>query len=200
MRLLIFKMIAGAGVVAYLRFLGKANRRKQIAHVKDARLEVPMILLKLSLFVPLFLYALALFQATELLLPRDAVALVMSFVAVWLLAGAHGALGEFHTGAGYSLAETELVTDGLYAWIRHPIYAALALFSAAETLYVYGRFSNLTVGLVVLIGAANSAFCFSMARRESGVLVTMFGKDALRYQERVHAFLPLRKYQPPEKR
>ena len=199
MNLLIFKMIAGASIAFFVRFSSKATTKKQIAHVQAAGLVWPIVLLKVLIFVPMFLYARGLFQATELRLPRDAVALAFSLAGAWLIAAARGSLGEYHTGAGYSLAETELVTDGVYAWIRHPIYTAFVLFSAGEALYLYARLSMFVFGLVVGITLANIAFCAFMAGRESGVLVAMFGAEGRRYQARVHPFLPLRKYEEPKK-
>lgn len=65
-----------------------------------------------------------LFSSRPAVLAVDALA-----VALFLWARATFGLRSFH--AGGNPTEGGLVTNGPYRWLRHPIYAAVALFAAA---------------------------------------------------------------------
>ena len=77
-------------------------------------------------------------------------------------------LGRNLTPGIEPLAESELVTTGAYAHIRHPIYAGLVLLLAGYTL----AWSNWTLALMAGLGALQ--FFKAKARREEAWLLQRF--------------------------
>jgi protein-S-isoprenylcysteine O-methyltransferase Ste14 len=82
----------------------------------------------------------------------DPVVIAVQAAAVLLFLWARATFGlrSFHAAANPT--EGGLVTTGPYRWLRHPIYAALLLFSAAGAAAHFSRGSLLF--LVVAAGAA----------------------------------------------
>lgn len=76
-----------------------------------------------------------------------------------------------------------LVTDGLYARMRHPQYTAMFLL-IGSLLLQWPTFLTLLMA-PVLVGAY-----VRLARREEAALLSQFGDDYLAYMKDVPAFLP----------
>jgi protein-S-isoprenylcysteine O-methyltransferase Ste14 len=77
-----------------------------------------------------------------------------------------------------------LVTDGVYAWIRHPIYASLWLIVIAQPLlvqhWIFG-FSGLPTFALLF---------FHRLRREEGMMINAFGDQYRDYMRRVGGVIP----------
>lgn len=87
------------------------------------------------------------------------------------------------TGMGAQLfANQQLVTNGPYALVRHPMYVGLAL-AAWGALLIY--FTWTTVYFAVV-----APMLFLRARREEQALAAEFGEQWQEYCQRVPAFLP----------
>lgn len=80
-------------------------------------------------------------------------------------------------------AKGELVTDGIYAHVRHPQY--LGLFLLIVSLLIQWP----TI-LSVLMAPVLFVVYGRLARREEGELETLFGEVYRDYKARVPAFLP----------
>lgn len=105
-------------------------------------------------------------------------------------------LGESFTWTGHYLAGARLVTDGIYRYLRNPLYTGVFIFETGATLNF--AFNSVlksespwllaTVGSVCLVYAV----CFNlvMALRESQNLERQFGEDYLQYKRRTGNFLP----------
>lgn len=78
----------------------------------------------------------------------------------------------------------QLVTSGPFAWVRHPIYAAMALFLIAWALSS-GREYYLIVGLPIFIAGT-----LIRTRREEALLRGQFGAQYDAYAARVKRFVP----------
>ena len=78
---------------------------------------------------------------------------------------------------------TALVTDGIYAHVRHPLYLSLLLLAAGIWLKdVSWAASGWAVGAVAAILAT--------ARAEEGELAAQFGEAYRAYRRRVRGFIP----------
>jgi len=79
----------------------------------------------------------------------------------------------------------ELVTDGPYRWIRHPMYSAFFILHIAAFLLTANWFIGLTWmgGLTVII--------FLRVKREEEMLISAFGSEYLSYMKKTGRFLPL---------
>ena len=95
-----------------------------------------------------------------------------------LVASARRDIGRSYTWTGYHLEHPLLVTRGVYARVRHPIYQGIWLFMAGGTLTVFGRVSlaaHVVAGLaLVYIGA----FLTVAASRETRYLAAVIGEDS----------------------
>jgi protein-S-isoprenylcysteine O-methyltransferase Ste14 len=87
------------------------------------------------------------------------------------------------TGFGAQLfAGHQLVTDGPFAIVRHPMYSGLVL-AALGALLIYSTWTTL---LFVCFAPLT---CFR-ARHEEAALAAEFGENWREYRRRVPAFLP----------
>jgi protein-S-isoprenylcysteine O-methyltransferase Ste14 len=76
-----------------------------------------------------------------------------------------------------------LVTGGIYAWSRNPIYAAFFLVIIGGCL-IHGRV------VVLLFGAALMLLIHGVALREERFLAKLFGDEVLAYRQRVGRYSP----------
>jgi protein-S-isoprenylcysteine O-methyltransferase Ste14 len=91
------------------------------------------------------------------------------------------------TGFGAQLfASQQLVTNGPYAVVRHPMYAGIIL-SAFGSLLIYHTWTT-------LLFACFAPALFIRARREEAALAAEFGEQWQEYCQRVPAFLPCFKH------
>ena len=78
---------------------------------------------------------------------------------------------------------TVLVTDGLYRYIRHPLYSSLLFLG-------WGIFFKDPTWLAGLLVLAASAFLFATARVEETENIRFFGDDYRAYMQRSKMFVP----------
>jgi protein-S-isoprenylcysteine O-methyltransferase Ste14 len=78
---------------------------------------------------------------------------------------------------------TRLVTDGVYRYVRHPMYASLIFGGAGAFLK---RPSLVALALLLLVGL----FSFATARIEESGSVEKFGETYRAYQEKTKWFIP----------
>lgn len=81
------------------------------------------------------------------------------------------------------VAGQELVTTGVYARLRHPIYAGFLLMAAGTALFLE------TVGVVLLV-ALLATFLLVKARREEELLAREFPESYPAYRQRTNAIIP----------
>lgn len=119
----------------------------------------------------------AVLAVAVLLRPRTTiwkVALVLAAVTfpLWILARA-----QLGSAVSFRAKATRLVTSGLYARIRHPVYVfgTLASLSALLALQIWPIFA---------LGVAAIPITLLRARREQQVLAAAFGEEYQRYKAR----------------
>lgn len=101
-----------------------------------------------------------------------------------LLGAGHAQLGRFWS-AGLSLAPDQaLVHTGVYATIRHPMYAAHWLWAIGQSLMVH----NWLGGPLVLLGLG--LLYTGRVGREEAMLRARFGAEYDRYRERTGRLIP----------
>jgi protein-S-isoprenylcysteine O-methyltransferase Ste14 len=96
------------------------------------------------------------------------------------------------------LESTKLIVKGVYSYIRHPLYTGASLFLLGSLLTMV---AHLTWCVSLVVVAASVFVMCSLAitaRRETRILAATFGAEFLSYKKRVHAFLPLHKYEGKE--
>ena len=79
----------------------------------------------------------------------------------------------------------ELVTDGPYRWIRHPMYTAFFILHVAAFLLT----ANWFIGLTWMSGL--TAIIFLRVKREEAMLLSAFGSEYRSYMENTGRFVPI---------
>lgn len=152
-----------------------------------------LILLKAIYLVPLVIYGGTLVSLAALGW-YDAVGLGLTAVGTFLAVRAKIDLGQQHAWAGYHRDHTQVVTHGIYAYVRHPIYSGILFFIAGGMFTSLPRASMMSL----VVGSAAIAYIVGFltlaARRESSRLTVVHGEAYGEYAKQVHSFLPVRKY------
>jgi protein-S-isoprenylcysteine O-methyltransferase Ste14 len=105
-------------------------------------------------------------------------------VALWLFHRTHRDLGH-NWSVSLDLRERHtLVTTGIYATIRHPMYAGFWLMAVAQALLL----PNWVVGPAGLIGFG--ILFFGRVRREEEMMIGAFGDEYRAYMRRTARVLP----------
>jgi protein-S-isoprenylcysteine O-methyltransferase Ste14 len=113
---------------------------------------------------------------------RWLVASSLGLLALVLMLGGSQALGKNLTPLPHPKTESELVTTGIYAWVRHPLYSSLIFLALA---YGIGRSSWIhLLGALVLF-----VFFDQKAHREEQWLQAKFPSYA-DYQTQVKKLIP----------
>jgi protein-S-isoprenylcysteine O-methyltransferase Ste14 len=101
------------------------------------------------------------------------------------------------TWTGYALEKPNLVTSGVYAFIRHPLYTGVYLTEIGGVLVVIRRTTEwfpeqaLIINSLLIAGLTYAMFFNSLlARKESQNLETLFGRSYKIYSQKVHPFIP----------
>ncbi len=193
MTLLACSKIAWAlGVIAWYLIRLPFERKAKRAQVADARHRTlrEMVLLSISTLglgiVP------AVFAATGFpkslnyaLSPVQMVAGVCVFVvALWLFWRTHRDLGRNWSVTLEIKDAHQLVTGGVYAYVRHPMYSAFFLWAVAQALLL----PNLLAGPAGLIGFG-ILFAFRVGREEAMMRQT-FGPAYEAYCARTRRIIP----------
>jgi protein-S-isoprenylcysteine O-methyltransferase Ste14 len=85
----------------------------------------------------------------------------------------------------------ELVTDGPYRWIRHPMYTAFLVLHLATFLLT----ANWFIGLTWISGL--TAIIFLRVKREEAMLLAKFGNEYRNYMENTGRFFPVVRRKKP---
>lgn len=105
-------------------------------------------------------------------------------VTVWLFYRTHCDLG-LNWSKSLELRERHtLVTTGVYANVRHPMYAAFWLMGIGQILML----PNWIAGPAGLIGFG--VLCFGRLRREEDMMINAFGDEYRSYMRRTARFIP----------
>ena len=79
---------------------------------------------------------------------------------------------------------TALVTTGIYAYIRHPLYSSLLLLAWG----IFFKAPALAGGLLTLVA---TGFLIATARADEQECIRFFGSDYQEYMQRTKRFIPL---------
>ncbi len=110
---------------------------------------------------------------------------IVCFLALLLLAAAHRDLGENWTSTVKIRSGHTLVTNGVYALMRHPVYAAHLLLSAGILLLIPNFFA------APLALTAMGLLAILRIPQEEELLLEVFGQQYRDYCSKVGVFWPL---------
>jgi protein-S-isoprenylcysteine O-methyltransferase Ste14 len=105
--------------------------------------------------------------------------------ALWLFWRSHAALRENWTNSVQLRRGHDLVTTGVYARIRHPMYASAWIFSVAQVLLLH----NWLAGWSALV--TFGILYFARVGREERMMLDHFGEPYREYMRRTGRVLPI---------
>ncbi len=175
-------------LAVFALFISDFRRRPNMIPLIDRRLT---LLMKLSYPIPTAINFYVLFTMDRLH-PLDFVSLALNALGAFLVVRAKRDLGTRHTWTGYGSTQTQLVSDGIYAVMRHPLYAGIYLFIAGS-LALAARHAAwyLFVLMAVTLGYI-MVFLAVATQREDRLLHAQFGEMYEMYRARVPMFLSIR--------
>jgi protein-S-isoprenylcysteine O-methyltransferase Ste14 len=104
--------------------------------------------------------------------------------SLWLFYRVHRELGRNWSDSLEVREQHTLVTDGLYACVRHPMYSAFFLWALAQALLL----PNVIAGLAGFLGFG-TLFAFRVGQEERLMLET-FGEEYRAYMARTKRVIP----------
>jgi len=96
----------------------------------------------------------------------------------------HRALGHFWSVSLDVRERHTLVTNGIYRYVRHPMYAAFWLWAIAQALLL----PNWVAGFAAMIGFG--VLFLGRLPREEQLMLESFGDDYRKYMERTYRLVP----------
>jgi protein-S-isoprenylcysteine O-methyltransferase Ste14 len=110
--------------------------------------------------------------------------LAVTALFLWILGRSHTDLSRSWSAVVQIKENQKLVTEGIYHFIRHPIYTAHLLWGLAQALLVNNWVAGLP-GLITII-----LIMILRIPREEGVLIGQFGEEYRQYMQKTGALLP----------
>jgi protein-S-isoprenylcysteine O-methyltransferase Ste14 len=104
--------------------------------------------------------------------------------ALWLFWRSHADLGENWSVSLVIQNDHQLVTRGVYRWVRHPMYAAFALLALSQALLL----SNWLAGGAAVVAIA--ALCMRRIGPEEAMMCQRFGAAYRAYMQRTGCLWP----------
>lgn len=172
----------------------EANRANRPVVSRVDRLEqwLMFVVFATLMALPLSSIALPWLQRWDYRLPEGAGAAgaALMVASLWLFYRAHADLGRNWSPSLEVHAEHRLVTEGVYRWMRHPMYASIWLFALAQPLLI----QNWVAGVGALPGFG-LLYALRVGREERLMRET-FGERYRHYEARVGRLWP-RGRRPP---
>lgn len=109
---------------------------------------------------------------------------IISVYGLYLFWVTHKALGANWSPLLEVRKRHQLITTGIYKYIRHPMYTAISVFTGGLGLIS----ANLIVLLLPLI--MFSFLCYIRIRDEEGMMISWFGDDYILYMRKTGKFFP----------
>lgn len=110
--------------------------------------------------------------------------LALGVFGVWLLAAAHAALGRLWSPTTRLRTRHHMIKSGVFARVRHPMYAAFLLIAGAQALLI----GNWIAGLAGLV-AFGALYRVRMPREEA-MMQQAFGPEWTYYASRTPRLVP----------
>ena len=166
---------------------GRGSRRVRVIKSHKTLLEAVLLILAwVGFFVPLIWIASPAFSFAEYPLRIGALisGIVCFVIGLWLFYRSHADLGTNWSITLEVREQHRLITQGVYHWIRHPMYSALALYGVAHALVI----PNWVAGPSNLVAFA-VLFAFRI-HAEERMMLEHFGDEYTAYMARTKRLVP----------
>jgi len=110
----------------------------------------------------------------------------LGIVSIPLMVWVHDTLREFWSTTMQIQDRHELITEGPYHWVRHPMYTTILVLFVGLSLIS-------AVWLFLILAIAMGPFFNRVASREETMMIELFGDEYRNYMQRTGRFFPLRR-------
>jgi protein-S-isoprenylcysteine O-methyltransferase Ste14 len=187
----VFEIVFLLGFVIYVTIRGiyiQHAKQAVVVHRESARADRFLMFLVFlgNLLFPIVYFASGLLDFANYQLPPWAAwaGLAVMFMALWLFWRSHDDLGRNWSASLELHQQHELVTSGVYRFIRHPMYAAIMLFGLSQGLLLQNWFAGWSGLLTFLI------MYWTRVRREEQMMMNRFGDGYCAYMQRTGRLIP----------
>ena len=185
-----FKFVQFIIISVFVVFISDFRKKRGMVPLISEKITM---LFKLSYFIPVTIFTYTI-VTIDYLTSFDLVALALTFLGTVIIVKAKLDLGSCHTWVGYCKQSSKLEVSGIYAYMRHPLYLGVHLFSIGGlVLLTFHAQFYLTV-VAFIMGLFMILFLTIAASKETDYLTKKLGNHFIRYRDQVHPFLPLKKY------
>jgi protein-S-isoprenylcysteine O-methyltransferase Ste14 len=175
-------------LITAVRSMGTAKyRRATVQEDRSSTLDTALLALNgVGMLIPILYVFSSWFDFADYSLPAwlSWIGAVLFGAAAALLWGTHQAMGRNWTPTLGLREEHKLVTDGVFRFIRHPMYAAHILWALATPLIL----TNWIAGFSMLV--PQLAQYWLRVKAEEGMMLERFGEQYRQYMERTGRLLP----------
>lgn len=164
-----------------------ATEKDQRHFSKKERLYLLFILLGFQLLPIIYVFS-TWFSSFDYNLPKwlGYPSTMLYCFGVWLFFRAHADLGSYWSPGLEIKEDHQLITAGVFKWVRHPMYSAFVVIAIAQIFML----QNYIVGPAFLILAI--PFYLYRVKREERQLISHFGNEYLLYKKHTNALFPKR--------
>lgn len=187
----IFKIVYWAAIVAEMAIRAPISRkqRKEVKAERRVNTQETVLLILLFLamfFLPLFYSTTNWLDFANYSLPGWAGWLGVVLIACALLVfwRAHADLGLNWSPSLEIRAEHKLITNGIFGYIRHPMYASQWIWVVAQPLLLQNWIAGFADLFVFIL------FYFLRVRAEEQMMLDTFGNDYRKYMDKTGAVFP----------
>ena len=167
----------------HTRRYGGENVKLKRGYIVDFIL---LIVVGVGMISPLIYIFSAWFDYANYYLPEVLrwIGVVFFLSACWLLWRTHADLGKNWTYTYGTKEDQKLVKDGVYKYIRHPMYASHILWAIAQLLIIPNWFA----GYSFLV--FSTLLCLYRIPREEKKMIEQFGEEYINYTKKTGYILP----------
>jgi len=190
----IFEIAYWAGIIAEMAIRAPISQRKRKETKSESRVsrqeKILLGLLFLAMFfLPLFYSATPWLDFANYSLPIWAgwLGVILLLFALLVFWRSHADLGLNWSPSLEIRAEHKLITNGIFGYIRHPMYASQWIWVIAQPLLLQNWIAGFLDILVFV------AFYFLRVRAEEKMMLDTFGDEYGEYVKRTGAIFPKRK-------
>jgi protein-S-isoprenylcysteine O-methyltransferase Ste14 len=188
---MIFKLAYLAGIVVEIAIRAPFNRQRRQNKIVSNQVDLPEVVVLIVFFLgnlvlPLIYIFTPWLSFADYMLPDWA-----SWLGVAILVGALAVFWRSHIDLGQNWSPTlqireghSLVTNGLYRYIRHPMYASQWLWVTAQPLLLHNWIAGLG-GLMLFL-----PMYLVRVPREEQMMFDQFGEAYRAYRQRTGRILP----------
>jgi protein-S-isoprenylcysteine O-methyltransferase Ste14 len=190
-----FGMVYFLGMLAEVVIRVPHEQRRRQTRMKLERVdwsERPLLVLIVGMFfIPLVYTFTSRLDGADYRLPREAresaggVGMIILAMAVWLFWRSHADLGRNWSPSLELREGHELVTEGVYRSVRHPMYASMWLWGVAQALLL----QNWIAGWVSLV--MFMPLYLLRVPREERMMLDEFGEEYRAYMNRTGRVIPV---------